>query len=295
MKNQNVLIIANPCSGKGKARKIAPKVAAMIAEAGGKVSLMFTEAQGNARLFAAECECDVIVVIGGDGTLNEVVSGVVSARRSDVNIGYVPMGSTNDFARSLKISRKWKKAVKSIIVGGPKAIDVCKFNDDYFTYAAAYGIFAETSCSVNQRFKNRFGFMAYVIRAAREVFRKNNFHVKLEVDGRVVDDYYALCGFTNTRSLGRVLKFKDSIVAMDDGVFEILLVKKPKNLWQLMRMLSKLSKSEWCGDGLEMIHAGKAKVIVEDEMLWSLDGEKRMLKSDIEIKNLHKAINIILN
>ena len=295
MKKNNLQIIANPCSGKGKTRKIAPKVAGVLANAEYCVTLKFTHSKGEAREFAKEDGFDCVVVIGGDGTLNEVVSGLIESGRKDVVLGYIPMGSTNDFARSLKIPCNWKRALKVILNRKEREIDVCKFNNDYFTYVAAHGIFAETSCSVNQKFKNRFGYLAYLLQGAKEVFRKNDYHIKLEVDGRVIDDHYALVGFGNTRSLGGILKFKDDVVEMGDGLFEILLVKNPKSIWQLSRMLKRFKKSDWKGDGLEMLHASQAKVFVSnDEMLWSLDGEKHIVKEDVEIKNLHNAIRLIV-
>ena len=294
MKEKNLVIIANPCAGREKARRIAPKVAGMLAEVGCKVTLKFTQAKGDAREFAKEKGFDVVVVIGGDGTLNEVVSGLIDSQNNDVEVGYIPMGSTNDFARSLKISRHWRRALKTIISGEAQFIDICRFNDDYFAYVAAHGIFAETSCSVKQKFKNLFGYLAYLIRGAGEVFRKNNYHIKLELENRTIDDNYALLAFGNTRSLGGILKFKDDVVAMSDGLFEILLVKNPKSFWQLSRMLKRFAKSDWMGDGLEMIQASKAKVLVEKEMLWSLDGEKYMMNENIEVENLHNVVKLIV-
>ena len=288
----NLLIIANPCSGKGKARKIAPKVASALAEAGYAVSLKFTEKRGDAQYFASEIGFDVIVAIGGDGTLNEVVGGIVATGKKDISLGYIPLGSTNDFARSVGIPKNWRRAIRLIVEGAEKEIDVCKFNDDYFAYVAAYGMFAETSCSVSQKLKNKLGHLAYLLLGVKEVFRKNNYHIKIEVDGRLIDDTYAFLGFGNTKSIGGVLRFKDDVVEMSDGLFEVLLVKYPKNLWQLSRMLKRFSRSEWQGDGLEMIHAKKAKVYVENDMLWSLDGEKRILKTDFEVENIPKAIKL---
>ena len=288
----NLLIIANPCSGKGKARKIAPKVASVLADAGYAVNLKFTERRGDAQYFASEMGYETIVAIGGDGTLNEVVTGMVVTGKKDVSLGYIPLGSTNDFGRSVGIPKNWKKATKLIVDGVDKGIDICKFNDDYFAYVAAYGMFAKTSCSVSQKLKNKLGHFAYLLLGVKEVFRKNNYHVKIEVDGRLIDDTYAFLGFGNTKSIGGILKFKDDVVEMSDGLFEVLLVKYPKSLWQLSKMLRRFNRSEWQGDGLEMIHAKKAKVFVEKEMLWSLDGEKRMLKSDFEVENIPQAIKL---
>ena len=145
MNKKNVLIIANPCSGKGKSKRIAPKVLDSLVDAGYNVSLTYTQKRGDATNLAAQLGFDLIVAIGGDGTLNETIGGIVGAGNKDVELGYIPMGSTNDFARSMELPTKWKKAVDVIINGTDKQIDICKFNDRFFSYVAAHGIFAETS------------------------------------------------------------------------------------------------------------------------------------------------------
>lgn len=292
MEKERLVIIANPCSGKGKAKKIAPKVLDEFLSTGFDAKLLFTEKRGDAERFALEADADVVVAIGGDGTLNETISGVVKNQKKDISLGYIPMGSTNDFARSMGLPTKWKKSVEVIATGNNKSIDICKFNERYFSYVAAYGMFAETSCSVSQKLKNKIGHLAYILLGVKEVFRNNNYPVKLEVDGNLIDDTYAFVGFGNTKSIGGILKFKDEYVEMSDGMFEVLLVKYPKSLWQLSRMIKRFNKREWQGDGLELIHAKKVKLFVDKQMLWSLDGEKYMVDKESEIEIIPQAIQI---
>lgn len=295
MERGKLVIIANPCSGKGKAKKIAPKALKEFWAVGYDASLMFTERRGDAEHFAMETDAKIVVAIGGDGTLNETISGVAKNPEKEISLGYIPMGSTNDFARSVGIPTKWKKCVEVIADGNSKKIDICKFNERYFSYVAAYGMFAETSCSVSQKLKNKIGHLAYILLGVKEVFRKNNYPVRIEVDGNLIEDTYAFVGFGNTKSIGGILKFKDEYVEMSDGLFEVLLVKYPKSLWQLSRMIKRFNKSEWQGDGLEMLHAKKVKLYVDKQMLWSLDGEKYMLDKDSEIEVIPQAIQIRVN
>ena len=293
MENKKVLIIANPCSGRGKSKKIAPKVLNVFVDAGYDAELKFTQKAGDAKDFASLIGYDMFVAIGGDGTLNETITGMITSRTaSQVSLGYIPMGSTNDFARSMGISSNWKKALDTILFGNEKFIDICKFNDRYFSYVAAHGVFAETSCSVSQKLKNKLGHLAYVILGVKEVFRKNQYNIKIEVDGRIIDDTYAFLGFGNTKSIGGLLKFKDEFVEMSDGLFEVLLVKYPKSIWQLSRMIKKFNKCEWTGDGLEMLHVKEAKLYVKEKMLWSLDGEKYVVEEDSIIQNIPSVIKI---
>ena len=288
----NLLLIANPSSGKKKAKKIAPKVKKMLEDAGYCVNLQFTQKRGDAINLATSIGYDVVVAMGGDGTLNETVSGLVGAEKKDVVLGYIPMGSTNDFARSIGIPTNWKKAVEVLIEGTERVIDVCSFNDRYFSYVAAHGMFAETSCSVSQKLKNKLGHLAYILLGVKEVFRKNNYQIKIEVDGRLIEGTYAFFGFGNTKSIGGILKFKDDVVGMSDGEFEVLLVKYPKSLWQLSRMIKKFQRSEWQGDGLEMLHAKEVKIYTAQKMLWSLDGEKYIVDKDSTVKIIPQAIKI---
>lgn len=291
--DKKILIISNPCSGRGKGVKIAPKVKKLFEDLGAEVDLKFTRAKNDATELARFASADLIVCIGGDGTLNETISGLVEAK-SSIPLGYIPLGSTNDFAKSMNLSFKWKRAAMDIVNGVEKPIDVCRFNDKYFAYVAAHGIFAETSCSVNQKLKNKFGHFAYILFGIKEVFRKNNYPIKLEIDGKVINDDYAFVGFGNTKSIGGILKFKDSIVQMSDGLFEVFLVKYPKNLWQLSKMFKSFYKSEWVADGLELYHAKEVKINNSEEMLWSLDGEKHILKEDAVVSIVPNAVKIIV-
>ena len=291
--SEKLLIIANPCSGKGKAKKLAPKIAKRFSEYGYDVNLMYTNMRGDAKDFASAEDYSMVVAIGGDGTLNETINGVMaSGKNTNSLVGYIPMGSTNDFASSMKIPTKWKKAVDVIANGKDLCIDIARFNDRYFTYVAGYGMFTQTSCTASQKLKNKLGHFACLLLGVKEVFKKNNYPIKIEVDGELVEGEYAFLGFGNTKSIGGVLKFKDDIVEISDGKFEVLLVKYPKNLWHLSRMLKKFMKSDWQGDGLTMLHGSKAKIFTDKEMLWSLDGEKLIINEDAEIEMINKAIKI---
>lgn len=290
---KKVFIIANPCSGRGKGVKIAPKVKKLFEKNGAEVDLKYTRAKFDAVELAKNASADLIVCIGGDGTLNETISGLVNVG-SNIPLGYIPLGSTNDFAKSMGLSFKWKRATLDIIEGAEKQIDVCRFNEKYFAYVAAHGIFAETSCSVNQKLKNVFGRFAYILFGIKEVFRKNNYPVKIEIDGKLIDDSYAFVGFGNTKSIGGILKFKDTIVQMSDGLFEVFLVKYPKNLWQLSRMFKSFYKSEWIAEGLELYHAKEVRVYNSEKLLWSLDGEKVVLEEDAIVSIVPNAVKIVV-
>lgn len=293
MSKQRVLVIINPCSGKGKANKILPSVINRLIEKDYSVDVSYTSKSKDATQFAKKDGYNLIVLMGGDGTLNEAISGLIDSKNCEnVVLGYIPMGSTNDFARSMGIPRKWKKALDVITDGDDQKIDICKFNEKYFCYVAAHGIFAETSCSISQKIKNKLGHLAYLLFGVKEVFRKNRYPIKIEVDGKTVEGEYAFLGFGNTKSIGGLLKFKDSLVELSDGLFEVLLVKYPKSLGQLTRVIGKLSKSDWQGEGLDLIHTDQVKVYPQEKMLWSLDGERYEIEDEVSIEILKQIIQI---
>lgn len=293
MENKNVLVIINPCSGKGKGVKIEPKIKSALESAGFSCDVIFTERSGHATELASNASQDMVVAVGGDGTLNEVITGLVENKTHLPTLGYIPLGSTNDFAKSMKIPFCWKKALDVIISGAPQTIDICKFNDKYFSYVAAYGMFAKTSCSVSQKIKNRLGHLAYILFGIKEIFKKHNYKINIEVDGETIQDSYAFLGLGNTKSIGGLLRFKDEVVQMSDGLFEVLLVKYPKSLRQLTRMIKRFNTSEWVDDGLELCYAKEVKIYNNGEMLWSLDGEKYLLNGDAVVSIVPNAINII--
>ena len=296
MEKSKLKLIINPHSGKEKAGKLASKIVKRFEDAGICVNLYLTKAKNDAKDIAKTIgDEDFIVCVGGDGTLNEVVNGIMQ-REDRVSLGYIPMGSINDFARSLKIPKKWDKAVDNIINGRDVEIDIGKFNDRYYTYVAAAGIFTKTSYTTSQKLKNKFGKLAYLLLGIQDLFEYRKMHLKLEVDGIEYEDDFLFVAACNTKSMGSIVKFKDKFVQLNDGNLDLLLIKYTRNIFTLAKGVHDYNKKRWDTDLLKFIHAKEIKIYDRNNVTWTLDGEGSDFLDDISnvshISIINKGLKI---
>lgn len=294
---EKLLLIMNPFSGKKHANKYLADIISVFSKNNFETISFMTTHRGNATEIATEYANSVkkIVCIGGDGTFNEVISGVMKAN-SNTPIGYIPSGSTNDFASSLSLSKNVVTAAEDIILGEAKKYDIGKFNDSYFSYVASFGAFTKTSYSTPQSIKNSLGHLAYVLEGIKSIPTIKSEHLKITTDDAVFEGDYLFGAISNSTSLGGILTLDKSVVDMNDGLFELILVRKPKNIIELNECVIALTNKKY--DDCEMISfcSTKNAVIEASEKLdWSLDGELYNGKSKIEVYNIHSAINLIVN
>ncbi len=293
---KKVLLIVNPVAGKMKAKTTLLDVISTLQKNDMSVTVYVTENRGAAREAAAKCKgdgFDMVVCFGGDGTLNETISGLMESG-SNLPLGYIPAGSTNDFATSMKLPGVPKKAAELIANGKPKSIDVGCFNGDrYFTYVAAFGIFTAASYSVAQNTKNIFGHMAYVLGGVKEIGNIKSYHVKLTMGDRVIEDDYMFCAVANSTSVAGIVKLDESLVDMGDGLFEVGLIKKPKTIGELNKIITALTTSKFDNGGIEFYKASEVIVESENGLDWTLDGEHARGEKTVVIKNINKAVDFV--
>ncbi|MDD3400705.1 MAG: YegS/Rv2252/BmrU family lipid kinase [Eubacteriales bacterium] len=293
--SKNLLLILNPCSGKMKGLKHLTDICEIFYEADYTISLHTTTKSGDATEFVRLWgqQADLIVCVGGDGTFNEVVDGIMLGAVT-TPIGYIPMGSTNDFASSLKIPKSWKKAAKAIVMGTPRRLDVCKFNERYFSYVASCGAFTKTSYSTPQKLKNALGHLAYLLEGIKDIPSIKPIHMCVSVGDKVFEGDYIFAAFSNSTSMGGILKLDPKLVDMNDGLMEIMLVPSPKNAGQLAKVLSCLQKKKYISPYLEFMSASNVSVVTNGDFDWSLDGEKYEGCQNISIDMQSDAITLIL-
>ena len=239
-------------------------------------------------------EYDLVVCSGGDGTLDEVVTGMM---RCDgiVPIGYIPAGSTNDFASSLEIPRDMVKAAQDIVDGHLFSVDVGSFNEDNFIYVAAFGMFTDVSYETSQDLKNILGHLAYVMEGAKRIFDVKTYHLCVEANGEVHEGDYIYGMITNSHSIGGFRNLVGNDVEMDDGLFEVTLIKKPKNPLELNEIIAALINAY---DDTDMIDAFKADSLYihgDEAISWTLDGEFGGEHKEVRIKNRKQALDILIN
>ncbi len=291
---KKMLFILNPCAGMRKANKVLPDIIAQFNRADYDVSVYITAAPGEAKTLVAQRakELDLIVCCGGDGTFNETVSGLLQAG-ADTPLGYIPAGSTNDFANSLGLSTNPVEAAKRITEGTPTAYDVGSFGGRIFTYVASFGAFTRASYATPQSVKNALGHTAYVLGGISELSQIKDIHAKFTIDGEDIEGDYLFGAICNSTSIGGIAKLDPSQVDMSDGLFEILLVRAPKDLSEITECISAVQKQQYNCRMITFRTASSLTVSTEAGANWTLDGEMEPARDAVEVQNLHHAIHLV--
>ena len=291
---KKLLMIVNPRAGRSKPRGPLYDAAAALCDAGYLLRIRRTTAAGDAARIAAQegGDYDTVVAVGGDGTLNEVITGVLRAG-STTPIGYIPAGTTNDFASSLKLSGNLLQAARDIVEGEPVAYDVGRFGQRYFSYVASFGAFTKSSYVVPQNIKNALGHTAYVLGGISELSQIRNEHIRMEIDGEVVEDDFLFGAICNSTSIGGILTLDPRQVDMGDGLFEILLVRAARNLEEIGECIRAVQSQKYNCEMITFRSARNVKIFANPDMPWTLDGEKEDGHQEVMVENLHHAIRLM--
>lgn len=292
---KRLLFIINPCSGKGRIRNKLLSVLDIFAKRGYRVETYVTQEALDARRKAVTRgrSADLIVCSGGDGTLNEVVSGMMELKRLPV-LGYIPAGSTNDYAASLGLPRRIENAARLAAEGKASPVDVGKFGDDrYFVYIAAFGAFTEVSYLTPQDKKNLLGHQAYMLEAVKSLMDIRGRQMKITWEEGELEGEFLFGMVTNTTSVGGFKGLVSRDVALDDGWFEALFIRMPKNPLDLSGIVSYLFLKEEDNAFVYRFKTRKLKIAAAEDVDWVLDGEFGGKKREVEIENLEKQLYIV--
>ena len=292
---QRLLFIFNLRSGKGKIKENLAEIVDIMVKAGWEVTVYTTQCQGDAvekaRLEAGEY--DRIVCSGGDGTLDEVVTGMMKAK-SRVPIGYIPAGSTNDFGNSLGIDKDMRKAAQIAASGRMFPCDIGRFNDDFFVYVAAFGLFTDVSYQTSQDMKNVLGHAAYILEWAKQLWDIPSVRMQVEYDGNVLYDEFIYGMITNSNSVGGFDGLISGDVILNDGVFEVTLIKTPKNPMELSEVLACLTNIRKESDMLYTSQTSSIKFTSSESVSWTLDGEYGGDHQTVLIEDCPRALEILV-
>ncbi len=292
---KRLLLIVNSHSGKKKRFSVFEKIQKRFSECGFETDMVFTKYCGHATAIAAECsDYNRIVCVGGDGTLSEVCNGILKAEK-EIPLGYIPTGSTNDFARGIGISKSIKKSVLLAASDDCFPLDAGLFTNDggesrFFSYVASFGMFTKISYSTAQRFKNRLGHLAYVFEGLKSLTDLQSFKpfkLNIEADGETLDGEYIFGAVTNSTSLGGLVKLDKNSVTVNDGLFEILLIKKPGNIIELTDTVGRLLNKKYNQSSIIFRHIKKLTLKSDEPLEWTLDGEYagKTLSAEINVKD----------
>ena len=293
MSKKDMLFIYNPKSGKAQIRSHLVDIIDVFVKGGYEVTVYPTQARGDAikKTTKKKDKYDIVVCSGGDGTLDEVFTGMMKSKFK-VPIGYIPSGSTNDFATSLNLSKNMVQAAEDIVSGDNFAVDVGLFNEDVFAYIAAFGLFTEVTYETDQQVKNVLGHVAYLLEGVKRLATIKTYKLKVTVDDEVIEDEFIFGMITNSHSVGGFQKITGNNVELDDGEFEVTMIKNPKNPIELNRVMAALVDRDIDAECMYCFKAGKVHIESEEEVAWTLDGEFGGSHKEVTVKNLHKSLEI---
>ncbi len=294
---KRALIILNPCAGTRQANKYFVEILEVFSKGGYETTVAITAKKGDGTDFVLDKGhlYDLIVAIGGDGTFNEVMEGVLT-RNLDVPIGYIPAGSTNDFGSSLGLTKDVVQSAESIVNGSMHDIDVGTFNGRHFSYVASFGAFTKTSYSAPQTLKNTLGHLAYILEGIKDIPSIKPEKLTLQSEHGIYEGEYLFGAICNSTSVAGLLTLSEKIVDMADGKFEVLLIKKPTNVIELNQMISALATQNFTNSPMiTFFTTSSLEITANPEMSWTLDGEYQSGAGNIRIQNLHGVITVLLD
>ncbi|MBO5166745.1 MAG: diacylglycerol kinase family lipid kinase [Lachnospiraceae bacterium] len=295
MAEKKMLFVVNPKAGKARIKNYLLEITDMFIKAGYEVTVHITQDKGDALKVVKDREkrYDMIVCSGGDGTLDEVVTGMVKSGKA-LPIGYIPAGSTNDFANSLKLPSNAKKAAKIVLEGEKFACDIGSFNRDVFVYVAAFGMFTDVSYGTNQELKNMLGHMAYILEGIKRLTALKSYKMKFSYGETVIEGDFLYGMITNSVSVGGFKNITGKNVALNDGQLEVTLIRRPTNATELNKLIAALVEQNTESEFIYWFKTAKLKVESEEKVAWTLDGEYGGEHKKVQIEDFKQAMEIIV-
>ncbi len=295
---KKLLLLINPHAGKGGFHSGLGTALLRFHRAGFVTTVRFTDGHGDAPRIAAQeaAAYDRIVCVGGDGTLGETVSGLmrVSPRPE---LGYIPMGTTNDCAATLGLGHGMAAAAGTAAEGVPLDLDVGRFNmDKYFTYVAAFGAFTEVSYETPQDQKNALGKFAYFLDGVSRITNLTHRWARVEYDGGVLEDDFIFGAVTNARSVAGVIRLKEDVgVSLSDGVFEVILIRTPESVLQLGAIVTDILANKFDSEYVTLLRSKTVRFTFPEAVAWTLDGEDGGSHREVVCENIRHAVRIMVN
>ena len=293
-----MMLLVNPNAGKGGYHNVLADILHIFCNGGWVPTVVFTKYAGEAPgiITRHACEFDMVTCLGGDGSLSEVAAGMMRLKENLRRpIGYIPLGTTNDVAKTLGISFKPVEAAKSILTGSPMHYDIGQFGfDSYFTYVAAFGAFTEVSYGTPQETKQALGQLAYMIEGIRSLAKITDYHAIVEYDGGVLEDDFIFGAVTNSTSVAGMVRLDSGRVSLSDGLFEMLLVRKPADIIATGDILTSVLSADFSGPNVLFLKSSEVRFMFSDSVAWTRDGEDGGSHRDVYIVNRHPGVDIIV-
>jgi YegS/Rv2252/BmrU family lipid kinase len=293
---QPLLIIMNPRSGTRQGPRMLAELVDFYQKQGYQCTVMLTQKSGDATDFARDFggQYPMVIAVGGDGTFNEVAAGLFAGGHH-TPIGYLPAGSTNDFANTLGLSPELLTAAQGSVTGAVQVLDAGRFNDRMFTYVASFGAFTRVSYATPQEFKNVMGHAAYILEGIMEVPSLRAVEMTIETDGEVLSGDYIFGAISNSTSIGGLLKLDPGTVDMNDGKLELLLIRNPETPIELGQIIVALNSRNYDAcPCIRFVSTRTVKIRARDGLMWSLDGEGVTAPREVTVTNVPDAIRVVV-
>lgn len=289
-----LLLIVNPVSGTKRPHKFLIDMLAQIASSHYEYTIQITTPERSAEHIAREMASpdDLIICMGGDGTLNATIAGCIENGKTP-HIGYIPAGSANDFANGLGLSLNPLAALDDAMWGDVHEIDVGMFNNRPFVYTASFGIFTKTSYNTPREMRQNFGYLAYILAGTKELSDIKSYHLKLITDNKTIEGDYIFGGVCNAKRVGGgVIKFTDNMVDLNDGLMEVFLVKTPQNPAEFMQLVFDLNAGNYNSKFIECFSTSALQLSSDEDIDWTLDGEYQPGNRNVSVSVLPSALKI---
>lgn len=292
---KKLLLILNPYAGQRRANRFVPEILRCFHDHDFRCEVFITGSSGEATEFIKSYggDFDRLVCAGGDGTLNETIAGMLTAGLK-LPLGYIPCGTTNDYASSIGLTGDIMTAARDIMEGQAQPFDIGEFNGRYFVYTATCGAFAKASYTTSQAAKNVLGHVAYVLEGAKDLGNLKPIHMHVETEEYDLEDEFLFCSVTNSTSVGGILKLDQQLVSLNDGKFEVTLVKNPTLPAQIGTILYGLTTMDIPNEMIHFFSTEKLKIRCQTPIEWTLDGERGAETMVVELVNHHSAVEMIV-
>lgn len=295
---KRALIVINPVAGEGRSLSVLPELVKSLSEKGILCTTVSTTGRGTAVEYVKKLGkgCDMVVCSGGDGTANEVICGLMAIDEGQrPAFAYIPSGSTNDFAAALGIPKRLKDNISMIADGRSVPVDVGRFNDRYYACTCAFGAFTDISHITTQTAKNAFGPLAYFVKGIESIGRINPIRARFLINGEVIEDDFGFCAISNSHIIGGVIKMKQDLVEMNDGMFEIILVRYPEDAIGVSKVVSGIASGGMNNEYIRIFHSNEVRIEILNKrpVDFSLDGEIEKNVRSAHIVNIRSGIRVI--
>lgn len=294
-----VLVILNPRAGKNSSRKNQDDIIRIFKDYGFSVTEKVTTCVGDATEIVKHNikGHNLVACCGGDGTFNETMNGVIAAN-TQVPIMYIPMGTTNDLANTIGVTKDISAQIELFLNGNINSYDIGRFNNRHFSYVASFGVGADASYNTSQKWKNRLGYLAYLLNGfvfglPHQIKNLKPHHIVIETDDGVIDDNFYFGAVSNSNEVAGLFKFNKQGIKLNDGIFEVILVKKVRGVLDAFRLVKKIRDEDY--DGVQIINfkTTKIKMTCDEELPWTLDGEFGGKHNNVDIDVLYGRVNLV--